>query len=540
MSLKFQEEKLSGTQKKLQKFFGFLRPGDDEEGSFDVSFAGLFRCMFCTHKKVDNTDAQLIHIAASLSDLNLKMKSLELKLTQEVSIMHSDVEDEDVETDVDGLEDVPLLECADKQSNLLPDWLYDNDLKDGETETISASEEQFWVDLIEKYLKPLDMTAKDKENMQNQLKALRDISVFAFTMGNALFVLVVFLLQLNKEYLHVQWPLNVKNNIIFDQDSFEITIQREYLNLEPISLLFVVFFGIVLIVQFIAMLFHRFGTISQILATTQIDWYCSKRVKDTVSASELKENAVKIARHLQRPRPEWEDDDVDISEGKSGRRDTIHRLLMQHKKQKDWSNLETNFKRELFKESDLNLRKLKLTRKTEGILDELRKSMAEYRRNKKHSTLSPYYPSNESAYSLAHSTNSDKDSFSIYQRATYQPSSPVPSVYVNGAPLKSALKKTQSLNMVNLREDISVYGQTVAQSPNAVSLREDHSVYGEGVNNVAFELRDDTVYVQGGSLGVDNVAFEDDNGNFKEESDNGDADEIEMYETRQGDNDTFI
>jgi len=213
---------------------------------------------------------------------------------------------------------------------------------------------------------------------------------------------------------------------------------------------------------------------------------------------------------------------------------------MQHKKQKDWSNLETNFKRELFKEGDLNLRKLKLTRKTEGILDELRKSMAEYRRNKKTSTASPYYPSNESAYSLAHSTNSDKDSFSIYQRATYQPSSPVPSVYVNGAPLKSALKKTQSLNMVNLREDTSVYGQAVAQSQSAVSLREDTSVYGEGAHNEAFELHDDTVHAQGANLGVDNAAFENDNENFKEEADNGDEDEIAMYEARQGDNDTFI
>ena len=132
-----------------------------------------------------------------------------------------------------------------------------DELKDGETETISAAEEQFWVDLIEKYLKPLVMTANDKENMQNQLKALRDISVFAFTMGNSLFVLVVFLLQVNKQYLHVRWPLNVQNNIIFDQNTFEITIQREYLNLEPISLLFVLFFGVVLFVQFIAMLFHR-------------------------------------------------------------------------------------------------------------------------------------------------------------------------------------------------------------------------------------------------------------------------------------------
>lgn len=499
---------MTKNQTKMQKILGYLRPGgsDDEEGSFDVSFAGLFRCMFCTHKKVDTTNSQLMQIGASLADLNLKMKSLELKLTQDISIMQSDVDDEEVETDDDGLEDVPLMSASSEkqQGNLLPDWLYDNDLKDGETETISAAEEQFWVDLIEKYLKPLDMTPKDKQDMQDQLKALRDISVFAFTMGNALFVLIVFLLQLNKQYLHVRWPLNVKNNIIFDQDTFEITIQREYLNLEPISLLFVLFFGVVLFVQFIAMLFHRFATISQILATTQIDWYCSKRVKDTVSASELKENAVEIARYLQKPRPEWEDDDDDEAGNKNGRRDTIHRLLLQYKKQKDWSNLETNFKRELFKDGDLNLRKLRLTRKTVAILDELRQSMAEYRRNRKTTALvNPYFTSNESTYSMANSNySSEKDSFSIYQRASYRPASPVPSVYVNGAPLKSALKKSQS-----------------------------HS-------NIKISLQDDNIYAQG----IDNLSFSNDDENFKaEDDDKDDVDEIEMYQRRvKNNNDTYI
>jgi chitin synthase len=341
------------------------------------------------------------------------------------------------------------------------------------------------------------MTAKDKDNMQNQLKALRDLSVFAFTMGNSLFVLVVVLLQLNKQYLHVRWPFNVKNNIIYDQDTFEITIQREYLNLEPISMLFVIFFGIVLFVQFIAMLFHRFATISQILATTKIDWYCTKKVKDTVSASELKENSVDIAKFLQKPRPEWEDDSDDY---KNGRRDTIHRLLMQHKKQKDWSNLETNFKREFFKDGDLKLRKLRLTRKTESILDELRKSMAEYRREKKSTTFaSPYYMGGESTYSLPNSNYSDnKDSFSIYQRASYRPSSPVPSVYVNGAPLKSALKKSSS-----------------RQQMQTINLQDDMSVYGEGIENDAFV------------------------GDFKDEPKDSNGD-FQLYQQRKPDNDTYI
>jgi hypothetical protein len=45
---------------------------------------------------------------------------------------------------------------------LYPDWLNDDDLRDGETDTISSSEEQFWIDLIEKYLKPYDMNEDSK------------------------------------------------------------------------------------------------------------------------------------------------------------------------------------------------------------------------------------------------------------------------------------------------------------------------------------------------------------------------------------------
>lgn len=77
--------------------------------------------------------------------------------------MQPNVHEDNDNDEEDTMEDIPLItESVDKTSSLLPDWLYDNDLKNGDTETISAAEEQFWTDLIEKYLKPLDMTPKDK------------------------------------------------------------------------------------------------------------------------------------------------------------------------------------------------------------------------------------------------------------------------------------------------------------------------------------------------------------------------------------------
>lgn len=41
-------------------------------------------------------------------------------------------------------------------------------------------------------------------------------------MFNALFILIVFLLQLNKDQLHVDWPLGIKTNITVNEDTGEV------------------------------------------------------------------------------------------------------------------------------------------------------------------------------------------------------------------------------------------------------------------------------------------------------------------------------
>lgn len=56
----------------------------------------------------------------------------------------------------------------------------------------------------------------------SDLIELRNKSVFAFFMANALFVLIVFLLQLNKDKIHVNWPLGVKTNITYDEQTGEV------------------------------------------------------------------------------------------------------------------------------------------------------------------------------------------------------------------------------------------------------------------------------------------------------------------------------
>ena len=61
-----------------------------------------------------------------------------------------------------------------------------------------------------------------QKKIENQLKELRNIAVFSFTMMNAIFVIIVFLLQLNKDKIHINWPLGVKSNITYDPDTREV------------------------------------------------------------------------------------------------------------------------------------------------------------------------------------------------------------------------------------------------------------------------------------------------------------------------------
>lgn len=203
-------------------------------------------------------------------------------------------------------------------------------------------------------------------------------------MINVLFVLIVFLLQLKKDYIHVRWPFNAIDEIVYDASVHEIKIHREYLKLEPIGLVFVIFFGVILGVQFISMLIHRFGTISQILATTQLNfWSCGHQNSDASPQAELKGAATDIARRLQKPQEQWDEQAMSDIE----RRGTIHKILYQHSNRTDFSNLETNFRRAYFKDGDLNLGRCTVSRKTLTLLDTRRKSMVEQRRLRKSQLL---------------------------------------------------------------------------------------------------------------------------------------------------------
>ncbi|XP_018343297.1 PREDICTED: uncharacterized protein LOC108749229 isoform X1 [Trachymyrmex septentrionalis] len=358
-----EEAKRKAKQKSL---LGFLQNGagnnDDDQGSIEISLAGLFKCLLCTHGKPSAEKQQLVAIAESLEQLGKRLETIERavdphshgrrrassvgsRTADHLGAIGEDPEDEEgSETETVTSQNT---EGNRDGSNFLsrPYWLTDEGVKKGEVDVLSMQEEQFWKDLLEKYLYPIDDDKAEKARIAKDLKDLRDQSVFAFFMMNALFVLIVFLLQLNKDLLHIKWPFGIKTNVTYDHTTMEVHISKEYLQLEPIGLVFVFFFALILVIQFTAMLFHRFGTLAHILASTSLD--CYKKTKDLSEEALLSKHAVDIVRDLQR----LDGIEGDYEEGSGsgpGRRKTIRNLEKSRRKTQAINTLDVAFRQRFF------------------------------------------------------------------------------------------------------------------------------------------------------------------------------------------------
>ncbi|XP_063838670.1 chitin synthase chs-2 isoform X3 [Ostrinia nubilalis] len=409
-----EEAKKKAKQKSL---LGFLQGvnNNEDEGSIEFSFAGLFKCMFCTHPKGNEEKVQLLHIASTLEKLEKKLDVVErtvdphgLNRGRKLSVGHRGstngdhqldalAEGPEDEHDSDSETDTLSTSPRERRDDLInPYWIEDPELKKGEVDFLSPSELQFWKDLIDKYLYPIDANKEEEARISRDLKELRNSSVFSFFMCNALFVLIVFLLQLNKDNLHFKWPFGVKTNITYDEVTQEVLISKEYLQLEPIGLVFVFFFALILVIQFTAMLFHRFGTLSHILSSTELNWFCTKKSEDLSQDALLDKNAIAIVKDLQKLNGLDDDYDNDSGSGPHnvGRRKTIHNLEKARQKKRNIGTLDVAFKKRFFNMNAndgpgtpvLN-RKMTLRRETLKALETRRNSVMAERRKSQMQTL---------------------------------------------------------------------------------------------------------------------------------------------------------
>nr|KAG5692655.1 hypothetical protein BaRGS_022655 [Batillaria attramentaria] len=140
---------------------------------------------------------------------------------------------------------------------------------------------EFWQRCIAKYLHPISADKVHEAKVAADLKSMRNNVAFAFFMMNAFWIIIIFMMQSVKDKVSIYIPRP----------------GTEPLPIEPLGLMFLVVFAFILIIQFCAMLRHRWGTLLHILASTDIR--CCKKKYDHKKA--IRE-AVEYARMLQRLR----------------------------------------------------------------------------------------------------------------------------------------------------------------------------------------------------------------------------------------------
>ncbi|XP_052747628.1 chitin synthase chs-2-like [Galleria mellonella] len=328
--------------------------GNTEEtsGSMECGVAGLFKCMCCTNPKDHKEELHLLQIQNSLEKIEKKLNNLGATEVTEPTI---NLRRSSMGLRGEQLSVVPEYEDSDLSADIPRDerddlvnfnWIEDADLQKGEVDFLLTSEIEFWKDLIDTYLRPIDENKEEQARIKNDLKNLRDTTVFAFIMLNSLFVLTIFLLQLNQDQLHFKWPLGQSVSILYDDEMNVVTINQDYLMLEPIGSLFLIFFGTVMLIQFTAMMFHRLGTLAHLLSTVQLNWYFVKRADELTHHAKIEKDAISMAKSLARADVAGTDAAA-IDEGDVSRRRTIQQLENSRVSKNDAFNLDTNFKRRL-------------------------------------------------------------------------------------------------------------------------------------------------------------------------------------------------
>ncbi|CAH2104565.1 unnamed protein product [Euphydryas editha] len=334
--------------KSLLSFFG---KGDEKSGSLEFSVAGLFRCICCTHPEDHREDLQLLQISNSLDKIDKRLDALgappqaeniprrrsSMGLRRDTLSMLQEYEDSESSTDIPREERDDLIN---------PYWVEDPNLQKGEVDFLTTAETEFWKDLIDAYLRPIDENKEEQDRIKADLKDLRDNMVFAFVMLNALFVVTIFLLQLRQDELHLRWPFGQENTISYDDETNTILIEQDFLMLEPIGSILILFFGSVLIIQFFGMLSHRLGTLMHVLATVELNWYFTKNPREMTEDVQFEKRAVDIARDLQKLNV----DDLEkrgVDDTNVSRRKTLHNLERAKDIKHSPINLDANFKRRL-------------------------------------------------------------------------------------------------------------------------------------------------------------------------------------------------
>ena len=166
-----------------------------------------------------------------------------------------------------------------------PYWILEKELGRGPVRYLDQNETEFWQKLIEKYLYPIEYDKSHDNKIKLDLRTLRNNAAFLFFMLNFLWLFIIFLLQIVQDQL---------------KDTLYIRVPAkgglEYKHFEPLSVAFLVFFALIILIQFVSMLFHRYGTFLHIVASTSLK--CCNRSYHPIGVQAIVET-VKVMQQIK-------------------------------------------------------------------------------------------------------------------------------------------------------------------------------------------------------------------------------------------------
>ena len=202
---------------------------------------------------------------------------------------------------------LPEPEPVERDDLVNPRWIEDKDLGTGPVKFMKKKEVDFWYEMIDKYLKPLEKNAEKEKQIADGLKELKNQVGFSFLMINAIWLVTVMLLQANKDTLYVEWPWGPQGpTISFVGEEMEVHLEFVYLHLDPIGFFFMIFFAAVLVFQLTGMLLHRAMTLAHIVSTTplRLTWKQLRadreKPKDVDPFELIQNKGIDIVRMMQR------------------------------------------------------------------------------------------------------------------------------------------------------------------------------------------------------------------------------------------------
>lgn len=153
---------------------------------------------------------------------------------------------------------------------------------------LDEDENDFWVKLLDRYLKPISDSKEHLEEVSKELKSLRNKAVFLYFMINILWVVATFFLQaIGSDVISIKIPKYFPNG----------TLSDEFLKVEPLSLMFLLSFAILLLVQFLAMLYHRVYTLIHVVSyrSKEKNYNVRNHGEDEESYIEVNPGAIPLA-----------------------------------------------------------------------------------------------------------------------------------------------------------------------------------------------------------------------------------------------------